>query len=76
MTPEVNRRDFLNALGVTMGGTLAAATGAISFAGVAHAQLAGRSHGLLGSRQKRLVNSGDQDITIDALFAFPKFQDG
>ena len=38
MGAEVNRRDFLNALGVTVGATIAGATGAVSVAGVAQAQ--------------------------------------
>src|SRR4029453_12193492 len=36
--PELTRRSFLNSLGVTTGATFAAASGAVSFAGVAHAQ--------------------------------------
>src|SRR5262250_3690090 len=35
---EVTRRSFLNGLGVTVGATFAAASGAVSVAGVAHAQ--------------------------------------
>jgi branched-chain amino acid transport system substrate-binding protein len=38
MAAEVNRRDFLNALGVTVGATMASTTGAVSVAGVAQAQ--------------------------------------
>jgi branched-chain amino acid transport system substrate-binding protein len=38
MSDEVTRRSFLNSLGVTVGSTFAAASGALSFAGVAHAQ--------------------------------------
>jgi branched-chain amino acid transport system substrate-binding protein len=38
MASEVTRRDLLSALGVTMGGTMAATTGAFSVAGVAQAQ--------------------------------------
>ena len=40
-----------------------------------HAQFAGRADGLLGGGQQRLLDSADQDITVDALFAFPEFQD-
>ena len=40
-----------------------------------HAQFARGPHGLLGGGQKRLLDRGGQDITVDALFAFPEFQD-
>ena len=39
-----------------------------------HAQFAGRSDGALGGGQQRLLDSAGQDITVDALFAFPEFQ--
>src|SRR5215467_10829799 len=38
MLEDATRRSFLNGLGVTVGATFAAASGAVSFAGVAHAQ--------------------------------------
>ena len=41
-----------------------------------HAQFARRADRLLGGGQQSLLNSADQDITVDALFALPKFQDG
>src|ERR1035441_6545945 len=40
-----------------------------------HSQLARRANCLLGGGQERLLYSTGQDITVDALFAFPKFQD-
>ena len=39
-----------------------------------HAQFARRADRLLGGRQQRLLDSADEDITVDALFALPKFQ--
>ena len=41
-----------------------------------HAHFARRADRLLGGLQQRLMDSRDQDITVDALFALPKFQDG
>src|SRR5262249_44766743 len=38
MAGEVNRRDFLNTLGVSVGAALTATTGALPIVGVAHAQ--------------------------------------
>jgi hypothetical protein len=40
-----------------------------------HAQFARGPHGLLGGGQKRLLDRGTEDISVDALFAFPEFQD-
>ena len=40
-----------------------------------HAQLARWSHCLLGGGQKRFLDRRAQDISIDALLAFPEFQD-
>ena len=41
-----------------------------------HAQFTRRADRLLGGGQQRLLDSADEDITIDALFALPEFQDG
>jgi hypothetical protein len=38
------------------------------------AQLARRPDRLFGGGQQRFLDSADQDITVDALFALPKFQ--
>src|SRR5262249_192773 len=41
-----------------------------------NAQLAGRSDSLLSCGNQRLLYSGSEDITADALFLFPVLQDG
>jgi hypothetical protein len=41
-----------------------------------HAQFARRPDGLLGGLQQCILDSADEDITVDALFALPEFQDG
>ena len=38
------------------------------------AQFARRADRLLGGGQQGILDSADQDITVDALFALPKFQ--
>ena len=39
------------------------------------AQFAGGADGLLGGGEQRLLDGGSQDITADALFLLPEFQD-
>ena len=38
------------------------------------AQFARRADRLFGGGQQRILDSADEDITVDALFALPKFQ--
>src|SRR5208337_2898544 len=41
-----------------------------------HTQFARRPDGLLGGLQQGILDGADEDITVDALFALPEFQDG
>ena len=73
---RASNTEIWSCLEMTFSETISLAKARISpfFGSMAHAQFARRTDRLFGSRQQRLLDSADQDITADALFAFPKFQ--